>query len=57
MGNSVSALHQASLNGDISAVRVYVQEHPQQINDPEPVVSIWQYTKRSGHRHAPYLAM
>ena len=36
MGNSLSAIHTAAMEGDISKLRVAVQEQPQRINDAEP---------------------
>jgi len=36
MGNTVSAVHQAAMEGDVSKLRVAVQEQPQRINESEP---------------------
>lgn len=39
MGNGPSALHQAVLAGDLTAVRVAVQQQPGSLDDTEPTVS------------------
>ena len=36
MGNGLSALHQAAMEGDVSKLRVAVQEQPGRIDDAEP---------------------
>jgi hypothetical protein len=36
MGNNVSAIHQAAMEGDTHKLRVAVQEQPQRINEAEP---------------------
>jgi hypothetical protein len=38
MGNNMSAIHQAAKEGNLSALRVAVQEQPQRINDVEAAV-------------------
>ena len=38
MGNNVSAIHQAAMDGNLSALRIAVQEQPQRLNDVEPAV-------------------
>ena len=36
MGNGLSALHQAAMEGDVTKLRIAVQEQPGRIDEPEP---------------------
>jgi hypothetical protein len=52
MGNGVSALHTAAMQGDLKALRIAVQEQPSALDAAEPVV---RFVVVAGHKHSRYI--